>query len=207
MTSEEELRGGRVTSEAELARLYGTVSHRAAEKVHVRLDEHDADFIGRSPFLALASSSAAGHLDVSPRGDLPGFVKVLKSGDLVLPDRPGNNRLDTMRNVLGDPRVGLLFFVPGVEFTLRVNGIAEIRTDRELCELGLLRGRCPISVLLITPAEVFFQCPRALRRNRLWSAVSPVPLDLDEILADQVPDLTVEESRDAGRRAANAPLW
>lgn len=198
-----------VTDPDVLRGLYGQVPKRAAGKVHTRLDRHDRAFIAASPFLVLATAAPGGLLDVSPRGDLAGFVHVLDERTLVLPDRPGNNRIDSLLNVLSDPRASMIFLVPGLGHTLRVNGTAVVSTDPAVRELGAVRGRLPVTALVLTVAEVLYQCPRALVRSKLWDPavqVDPSSLaTLDEVLADQVPDLTLEESRRLG--STDDPLW
>lgn len=198
-----------VTDADTLRSLYGEIPKRAAGKVHTRLDRHDRAFVAASPFLVLATAATDGLLDVSPRGDLPGFVTVADDQTLVLPDRPGNNRIDSMLNVLSDPRASMIFLVPGLGHTLRVNGTAVVSTDPELRALGAVRGRLPVTALVLTVQEVLYQCPRALVRSKLWdpsSNVDPSAMaTLDEVLADQVADLTLEESRRLG--ATDDPLW
>lgn len=131
-------------------------------------------FVEAAPFVVLATAGPDG-LDASPRGDAPGFVQVLDAHTLLLPDRRGNNRLDSLRNILADPRVALLFMVPGVSETLRVNGRARISTDPALLQRCEMSGRLPRTVLLIDIDTVFFQCSRALVRSRLWQADAQVP--------------------------------
>jgi PPOX class probable FMN-dependent enzyme len=198
-----------VTTREQLLSLYGEVPVRAAGKVHNALDAHDRAFVAASPFLLLATSSARGLLDVSPRGDRPGFVSVLPDGRLVLPDRPGNNRVDSLLNVVDDPRASLILLVPGLTHSLRVNGTAVVSTDPELLALGEVRGRRPATALVLTPVEVLYQCGRALLRSRLWdptAQVEPGALpSLDVVLADQVAGLTLERSLAYG--AEKDPLW
>ena len=198
-----------VTDPDHLRSLYGEIPRRAAGKVHQRLDRHDRAFIAASPFLVLATSAQDGLHDVSPRGDNPGFVHVLDDATLVLPDRPGNNRIDSLLNLLSDPRASMIFLVPGLGHTLRVNGTAVVSTDPQLRELGAVRGRLPITALVLTVQEALYQCPRALVRSRLWDPsrhVAPGSLaSLDEVLADQVADLTLEESVRLG--STDDPLW
>lgn len=200
-----------VTTSEDLLALYGEVGFRAARKVHAVPDRHDRAFIARSPFCVLATSAADGMLDVSPRGDLPGFVEVLDDGRLLLPDRPGNNRIDSLLNVVGDPRVALLFLIPGVKETLRVNGTAAVSTDPLLVARGEVEGRLPTTVLVVQPVEVLFQCPRALMRSRIWDADmqvdSSVLASLDEVLADQIAGLTPERSRELGTAGVGKSLW
>ncbi|MCW2776733.1 MAG: pyridoxamine 5-phosphate oxidase [Frankiales bacterium] len=195
-----------VGTREELLALYGPVPVRAAGKVHPALDAHDRAFVAASPFLLLATSSPGGLLDVSPRGDAPGFVSVTDDGRLVLPDRPGNNRVDSLLNVLADPRASLLMLVPGVTHSLRVNGTAVVTTDPDVLALGEVKGRLPRTALVLTPVEVMYQCGRALVRSHLWDPPAPVDLpSLDVVLADQVPDLTLEQSLAFG--AEKDPLW
>ena len=198
-----------VTDADALRSLYGQVPKRAAGKVHPRLDRHDRAFIAASPFLVLAAAAADGLLDVSPRGDNPGFVHVVDDATVVLPDRPGNNRIDSLLNLLSDARASMIFLVPGIGHTLRLNGTAVVTTDPQLRELGAVRGRLPVTALVLTVQEALYQCPRALVRSRLWDPsrqVEPGSLaSLDEVLADQVADLTLEESVRLG--STDDPLW
>jgi PPOX class probable FMN-dependent enzyme len=202
---------GVLTDPAELAALYGPVPKRAAGKVHRHLDEHDRFFIESSPFMVLATAQAGGLLDVSPRGDRPGFVTVLDGDRLVLPDRPGNNRIDSLLNVLSDPRASMIFLIPGVGQTLRVNGTATVSTDEELLRLGAVRDRLPTTALVLAATEIMYQCPRALVRSRLWDPDARMPADevpdLDLVLAAQVADLSLEESRAIGAASVDDPLW
>ena len=167
----------------------GQVSPRAEKKVMPRLDGHCRHFIGLSPFLVIATTDAEGRLDASPRGDPPGFVRVLSDTTLLLPDRPGNNRVDSLANVLVSPGVGLVFFVPGVEETLRVNGSATLTTDAGLLSGSDVNGRVPKTGLLIHIDEVFFHCAKALKRSRLWDPAAQIERtafpSLGRILADQ----------------------
>jgi uncharacterized protein len=192
-----------------LRSLYGDVPRRASGKVHARLDRHDRAFVAASPFLVLATAAADGLLDVSPRGDVAGFVHVADDVTVVLPDRPGNNRIDSLLNLVTDPRASMIFLVPGVGHTLRLNGTAVVTTDPQVRALGAVKGRMPTTAVVLTVHEALYQCPRALVRSRLWdpdSRVDPASLaSLDEVLADQVPDLTLAESVRLGSR--NDPLW
>ena len=165
--------GGRVVevadSETELRALYGPPSEIAARKSLLRLDEHCRHFIERSPFVCLSSAGADGSADISPRGDAPGFVRVLDEQTLFVPDRLGNNRIDSLRNLVLNPHVGLLFLIPGIDETLRVNGVARIVLRSELlgdCSVG---GKTPRSGILVEVREAFLQCAKALKRSRLWS--------------------------------------
>ncbi|MFH5924520.1 MSMEG_1061 family FMN-dependent PPOX-type flavoprotein [Roseomonas xinghualingensis] len=157
-----------VTTPEALAALYPVPSAIVLSKATDRIEGRSAAFIARSPFCVLSTIGARGP-HATPRGDAPGFVTLLDEKTLVLPDRRGNNRLDALRDVLDDPRVALLFLVPGMGETLRVHGTARITTDPELRE-RLAMGRAkPASVLVISVTEVYMQCPRALLRAELWS--------------------------------------
>lgn len=154
---------------AALEALYGTVNEASRVKETRALTPAYRTFIEASPFLVIASAGPDG-LDCSPRGDADALVTVLDDRTLALPDRRGNNRLDTLRNLLVDPRVALLFFVPGTTETLRVNGRARISTDPALRARFAVEGKQPATVLVVTIEAVYFQCARALKRARLWEA-------------------------------------
>ena len=164
----------KVTTIEELERLYGAPSQAAIVKEINYISDHYRVFIEKAPFVIIASSGPQG-LDCSPRGDPAGFVRVRDRKTVLIPDRPGNNRIDTLRNILSDPRVSLLLMIPGVGNTLRINGRAEIRADPALCAEFEMQGRAPRTVLSITAESVYFQCPKALVRSRLWSADAQVP--------------------------------
>ena len=157
-----------VADEAGLRSLHDDVNPLAANKVISRLEQHSVNFIALSPFLCIASSDPAGPADVSPRGDAPGFVKVLDDQTLLIPDRVGNNRLDTSANIANNAHIGLLFLVPGVTETLRVNGQARICTDTEVLAEFEVRGKVPKTGILVEIEEVMFQCSKALVRSKLW---------------------------------------
>jgi uncharacterized protein len=179
-----------ISSEDSLRGLYGAPSERALRKQLSALDAHCRTFIAHSPFLVLGTAGPDGSLDVSPKGDAPGFVAVLDERTLLIPDRPGNNRLDGMRNVLGNPHVGLLFMIPGVNETLRVNGRARITTDAALLAPLAVRGRTPASGLLVQVDEAFLHCAKAFVRSELWdparrAAPGTIP-SMGRMLADQL---------------------
>lgn len=157
-----------LTSEAEIRAMLGTPSELALKKQIAALDAHCRAFIARSPFLLLATSDAAGRCDVSPKGDPAGFVMVLDDTHLVIPDRPGNKRLDGTRNILVNPHVGLIFLVPGKDETLRVNGRAYVVRDAELLERMAVDGKRPQLGIGVQVEEVFFHCAKAFRRSGLW---------------------------------------
>jgi len=162
-----------VTTVDQLESLYGEVAPPSRSKETDHLTAEYRAIIELSPFFTLASSGPGG-LDCSPRGDRPGFVAVRDDRTLMIPDRRGNNRIDTLRNILDDPRVALLFFVPGVDETLRVNGASSIRVDPDLLAEFSVDGKAPRSVIRVDVAAVYFQCSRALLRSHLWSADAQV---------------------------------
>lgn len=176
---------------------FGPVSPMAEKKVFPRLDAHCRHFIALSPFLVMATADADGRVDASPRGDPPGFVRVLDDTTLLLPDRPGNNRVDSFGNLLGNPGVGIVFFVPGVEETLRVNGTAAATTDAGLLAGSDMNGKVPKTGLLIRVEEVFFHCAKALKRSRLWDPAAQIERaafpSLGRIIADQQKGFVAEE--------------
>jgi uncharacterized protein len=157
-----------VASEQELRDLYGQPGERAVAKEQPVLNEDCRAFIAHSPFLVLGTAGADGRCDVSPKGDAPGFVHVLDEHHLVIPDRLGNNRLDGMRNVVENPHVGLIFFIPGREDTLRVNGRARIVRDEALLDRLAVAGKRPVTALLVEVEQCFMHCARAFKRAGLW---------------------------------------
>src|ERR1051326_1110169 len=156
-----------LTNEDDLRELYPPPIDRARLKVLRRLDPHCATFIAHSPFLCLGTSSDRG-ADVAPRGDEPGFVHILNDTTLAIPDWPGNNRLDSSSNIVVNPQVALLFLIPGVQETLRVNGTAEITTKGELLAQWERNGKRPRAALLVKVQDAFLHCGKALIRARLW---------------------------------------
>jgi uncharacterized protein len=157
-----------ITSEGELRALYAAPAERALHKELDHLDRHCRRFIEHSPFVVLATADADGRQDATPRGGDPGFVHVADPHTLLLPDRPGNNRLDSLANLTQRPDVGLLFMVPGVDETLRVNGTAELRDDPDLTGRFEASGRSPRIVVRITVRQAYLHCAKALMRSRLW---------------------------------------
>ena len=158
----------------ELRSRYGEPSELAIKKSLDRLDRHCRRFIELSPFVVLASAGADGRVDCSPRGDPAGFVAVLDNRTILLPDRRGNNRTDSLTNVLENPHVGMLFLIPGANETLRLNGRATLTTDPARLDPLAVKGRVPRSGLLVEVEEVFLQCTKALVRSRLWAEESRV---------------------------------
>ncbi|MBP1962734.1 pyridoxamine 5'-phosphate oxidase family protein [Paenibacillus aceris] len=156
----------------ELRSLSGQPSQRAADKVISKLDQHCRAFIAKSPFLALATSNRMGQCDVSPRGDAPGFVRVLDEQRLFIPERPGNRRMDSVQNILTNPHIGLIFLIPGLGETLRVNGKAYITRDHELLEQCAVNGRSPLFGIGVEVEECYMHCAKAFIRSGLWSPES-----------------------------------
>lgn len=190
-----------IASKAALRTVYREPNERAGLKVLDHLDKHCRHFIALSPFCVLATADADGRTDSSPRGDPPGFVAVLDRRTLLLPDRPGNNQIDSLQNITEQRHVGLLFFVPGMNETLRVKGTAEIVTDPELLASLSVGGKPPISGLRVTVKEAFLHCGRALIRSRLWDPEAQVDRSCfptyGQVLADQIAGADAEEIDDA----------
>ena len=157
----------------ELEAIYGEPLPQSLVKEIDYISDHYRSFIEKSPFMVLASVAEEG-LDCSPRGDPAGFVRVVDEKRVMIPDRRGNNRIDTLRNIVRDPRVSLLFLVPGVGETLRINGRAEISVDPKLCASFDMNGKTPRSVIIVTADRVYFQCQKALARSQLWDSKAQV---------------------------------
>ncbi|MGH2551628.1 MAG: pyridoxamine 5'-phosphate oxidase family protein [Thermomicrobiales bacterium] len=162
-----------VTSISELESIYGEANPRSLVKEITFLNEPYRAFVEAAPFVIMATSGAEG-LDCSPKGDAPGFVRVIDEHTLALPDRLGNNRIDNLRNLIADPRISLLFLIPGVGETLRVNGTAQISADPELLESFTVQGKQPRTVILITIEAVYFHCAKALVRSKLWDPATQI---------------------------------
>lgn len=167
-----------LSSEEELRELMGEpISQSVVDKSLSALDRHCRLFIGRSPFVLISSSDAGGRSDISPKGDPPGFVRVLDDHTLAIPERPGNRRLDTLRNILQNPRVGLIFLIPGKRETLRVSGTARIVQDAELKATLSVAGKSPDLCVVIDVEEAFFHCAKCIVRSKLWSPEHWPPID------------------------------
>ncbi len=163
----------RIADVGTLEKLYGLPVGAPVDKEIDYLHPHYQKLIAASPFFVLATGGPGG-MDASPRGDAPGFVAVEDEKTLLIPDRRGNNRVDSLRNIIADPRVALLFLIPGVGETLRVNGRAEIRTDPALLERFGVEGKLPRSVIVVRVDTCFFQCARAIFRSKLWEPAQHV---------------------------------
>lgn len=177
---------------------YGAMDPRVAAKELPRLDKHARAFIALSPFLVIASADRAGRCDATPRGDAPGFVAVVDDRTLLIPDRRGNKRVDTMTNVAENPQLGLVFMVPGINETLRVNGRARITTDPALLAPLEAKGAVPNAGLLVHVEEAYFHCGKAMIRSDLWNPDRRVPRaafpSLGRIIADQIKGLDADAS-------------
>lgn len=161
--------GHAVTGEPQLREIIGHPKEGATAKIADRLNDLTRQFIGRSPFVCVATGRPDGGLDISPRGDPPGFVRVIDEHTLLLPERPGNRIADTLTNLLEDSRIALLFLIPGVGDTFRVNGSAAVVDDPELLRPSAVEGKVPRLGILITVEEAYTQCPKALIRSELWN--------------------------------------
>ena len=161
-----------IKNEDALRRQYGKTHSLAVKKLLTELDAYCCDYISRSPFVCLSTQHVDGTADVSPRGDPAGFVRVLDANTLAIPDRPGNNRLDSLSNIITNPSVGLLFIVPGFDDTLRVNGTAFLCQDPDLLASMTVNNRTPTLAIVVEVKEAFLHCAKAFRRSRLWHADS-----------------------------------
>ncbi len=159
-----------ITSEAELRELIGSPQELVVSKIVPKLNDLTRQFVERSPFMCLATSAPDGSCDVSPRGDPAGFVRILDERTLLIPDRPGNRIADSLRNILANPHVGLLFLIPGVGDTFRVNGRATLVTDAELLAESEVEGKVPKLGILVEVDECYTQCSKALIRSDLWNS-------------------------------------
>ena len=186
----------RVETEVELRESYDQPKEMILKLKLKKLDQHARHFISLSPFLVLAT-----HGDASPKGDAPGFVKVIDGTTLLIPDRAGNNKLDTLKNILAHPAIGMIFFVPGFNETLRVNGTAQITMDNSVLEPFAVQGKTPKSGILVAVEEAYLHCGKALIRSKLWDPASIVARDtmptMGQIVADQIGSV------DAGEMESN----
>lgn len=191
----------RINSLDALRALYGAPHGRALAKQLDRLDRHCRSFIALSPFLILATQGSDGLGDATPRGDHPGFVGVPDDHTLIIPDRPGNRRLNSLMNIVERPGVGVLFLIPGVDETLRVNGTAVIDDDpalREACRAG---DSVPATVLVVSIKEAYLQCAKALMRSKLWSEEAKIERSclptMGEMLKDHTRSKEAPETQEA----------
>lgn len=190
-----------ITSREELRSIYKPASEGSLRKELKALDSHCVSFIGRSPFVLIGTSDGKGRADVTPKGDRPGFVAVLDSRTVAIPDRPGNNRLDTLENLLVEPSIGLLFLIPGMDETLRINGRAKITADDALRARFTVDGKPPQAVIVVEVDAAYMHCAKAFMRSQLWHPETwpdrkSLPT-LGQILKDQ---LALDESAEAKDR-------
>ncbi len=185
-----------IQTQEDLREEYGPINQLAALKVITFLDRFCREFIALSPFLVLATTDDAGRPDASPRGDAPGFVAVLDDHTLVIPDRLGNKRVDSFGNIVRSPGVGLIFLVPGINETLRVNGTATITRSAAILAPLEAQGKVPGVGLLVTVEEAFFHCGKAMMRSKLWDASRHVErrsfASLGRIIAEQTAAVAAE---------------
>ena len=186
-----------ITSISELRKLYSTAGERAVKKEIPALDQHAIQFIGLSPFVVLASGGAEGQMDSSPRGGDAGFVKVRDAYTLLIPDAPGNNRLDTLENIVATGHLGLLFLVPGFDETLRINGRAVLSTDPEDLTFCADARRTPVLAIRVSVDSVYLHCAKALMRSKLWDTEQRIERSqmptMGEMLRDQVRQFKHED--------------
>ena len=195
-----------VASEAQLRERYDTPKDMILKLKLARLDKHARRFISLSPFLVLATRG-----DASPKGDAPGFVRVVDDTTLLIPDRAGNNKLDTLRNILDDPAVGMIFLIPGFNETLRVNGRARVTMDPDLLAPLAVDGKAPKSGIVVDVEEVYLHCGKALLRARLWDpeartdrAAMPT---MGRMVADQIAGLDADEIETGYQEALKTSLY
>ena len=203
-----------VSSEERLRGIIGTPGDLIVAKLADRLNDLTRQFVERSPFVCVATSRPDGGLDISPRGDPAGFVRILDNRRLLIPERPGNRLADTLTNLLADPRIGLLFLIPGVGETFRVNGRAAIVDDPTLLAESAVEGRIPKLGVLVTVEEAFTHCPKALIRSDLWNPERHV--DREELpssgailrsVSDESLDVETYERERAARYARREGLY
>ena len=186
-----------VTDEAALRDLFPATHDLAVQKVLDHIDPHARSYIERSPFMCIGTQNADGKADVSPRVDPAGFVEILDDRTLAIPDRPGNNRLDTLANIVSNPSVGLLFIVPGFDDTMRINGQASITTDPSVLDRMKVNDRTPKVAIIVKIDTVFIHCAKAFRRSKLWDPAhhqdrSEMP-SLIKIVMDQTAAVAVDD--------------
>jgi PPOX class probable FMN-dependent enzyme len=184
----------------DLRTLYAHPKGRPLKKQLDCLETHSKHFLSLSPFLVISSSAPGGLQDASPRGEEPGFVQVVDDRSIAIPDRPGNNRMDTFSNIIENSQVGLLFLIPGVDETLRINGQAEIRDDAVLIDLFSTQAKKPKSVLLVYVKEVYLHCAKALMRSKIWRNEAQISRDqlpsMSQMIKDQTKSCMPLETQD-----------
>ncbi len=191
----------KIESIQQLRELYGYPSGRAKDKVLSKLETHAINFINQSPFLILSSSNKEGKQDASPRGGALGFVKVISDSEIIIPDSKGNNRVDSLSNIVETGKVGLLFLIPGVDETLRINGNAYLSTDKDYLNVFTAEKNPPKSCIVVAIEEVFLHCAKAFMRSKLWDESSKINRDkfptMGQMLKDQLGSKEAPETREA----------
>ncbi|GII76969.1 phosphohydrolase [Sphaerisporangium rufum] len=167
-----------ITDEAELRELLGAPMPRAVAKERVRLHDRDKEWLALSPFCLIATAGADGTCDVSPKGDPPGFTLVLDDATIAIPERPGNRRADGFLNILRNPHVGLIYLVPGRDETLRINGRARLVREAPFLDDMVVKGHRPQLALVVDIEQIFFHCPKAFLRSKLWKPETWTPEEL-----------------------------
>jgi PPOX class probable FMN-dependent enzyme len=190
------------TDVQQLRDFYASPKERAVRKQLTSLDEHCRRFVSLSPFLVMSSCDERGRLDASPRGGEPGFVHVSEAGELLIPDSAGNNRLDSLQNVIQTGQLGLLFMIPGVDETLRVNGSAVVSQDpAHLLPFTMNTQRGPVTVICVTVQEAYLHCAKALMRSNLWAKAAAcntrILPTMNQMIHDQIGDSSLPESQEA----------
>jgi len=202
-----------IKSKTQLRTLYKNPDEMSVKKSLPKLDKHLKHFINLSPFLILSTVRDDGFCDASPRGDAPGFVRILDDNNLFLPDRPGNNRLDSLTNIIKNPGIGLLFMIPGLDMTLRANGKAHIVSDITLLESSMVNKRIPKSGLKIRINECYIHCGKAIRRSKIWNNEMYIKKgtfpSIGKIIKDQLapPGMTVEDLDNFAEEAYKNTLY
>ncbi len=196
-----------ISDESKLRSLFRPVSMLASNKCLAALDSHAQAFIRRSPFMCLGTQNSSGRADVSPRGDPAGFVNIIDERTLAIPDRPGNNRLDSLSNIIANPNVGLLFIIPGFDDTLRINGQASLTTESKILAAMSVRDRAPTLAIIVRVEEVFLHCAKAFRRSQMWNPDHFQDRDTMPSLSKMILDQTTGAPEDAkAMRAIDAEL-
>jgi PPOX class probable FMN-dependent enzyme len=191
----------KITNTSQLREIYGFPSGRAKDKVLKELESHSINFIGNSPFVVISTIDSNGNMDASPRGGEIGFVRIANNRELLIPDSKGNNRVDSLTNIIETSRIGLLFFIPGIDETLRVNGSAIISTSEDILNKFNSESKPPISCIVVNIEEVFLHCAKAFMRSQLWNNETHInPQDfpsMGQMMKDQLMATTEAESREA----------
>ncbi len=191
----------KIENESQLRELYGYPSGRAKDKVLAHLERHAINFIETSSFFMMSTSSSKGKMDASPRGGASGFVRVVDETTLVIPDAKGNNRVDSISNIVETGHIGLLFLIPGVDETLRINGSAYLSTDITYLELFKEEQNLPKACIVVSVEEAFLHCAKAFMRSKLWDVSAQTDRDsfptMGQMLKDQLGSQDLPESREA----------